>query len=477
MSAHSTLLPGRFSGLSFKLITTIITVILAVEVIIYLPSVANYRANWLAERLHVAAVAAKVVDTVPADMDLPPELTDNLLKSAGAFAIVIREPGQSRLFELTGWPMPAAAVTADMSRRDPASMILGALEVLFQGSDRIMRIVGPNPDAGQGSLEVIMSEEPLRDGMLTYSRNIFYLSLLVAILTAGAIFLFVNRTIIVPLRRLIGSMANYRRAPENASLIISTRPRADEIGVAERELAAMEGDLFVMLRQRRHLADLGLAVAKINHDLRNILTSAQLLSDQVAVLDDPKVQRLAPRLVTTLDKAIGFAQSVIDYGRQSNTPPKPQPVDLRALVEECCFDAGLAGHPDISFSNSIPDQMVLLVDPDQMARVFVNVLKNSREALEEHAGTLQSPPQINVDAVIGPDEIVIGIEDNGPGLPPRARDNLFVAFEGSGRAAGTGLGLAIARELVVAHGGQLAYVDDHAGARFEIRLPYSVRAM
>ena len=105
----------------------------------------------------------------------------------------------------------------------------------------------------------------------------------------------------------------------------------------------METDIFSMLRQRRHLADLGLAVAKINHDLRNTLTSAQLLSDQVVTLDDPKVQRLAPRLVHSIDRAIGFAQSVLDYGRQSATPPRPVPVDLRTLVEEAAFDAGLAG--------------------------------------------------------------------------------------------------------------------------------------
>src|SRR6185436_18731799 len=152
-------------------------------------------------------------------------------------------------------------------------------------------------------------------------------------------YLLVSRLLIHPIRRLTGNMLAYRMAPENAALIISPTTRKDEIGIVESELRAMETDLFSMLRQRRHLADLGLAVSKINHDLRNTLTSAQMLSDQVVALDDPKIQRLAPRLVQSIDKAVGFAQSVLDYGRQSGTPPKPVPVDLRALIEESAIDA------------------------------------------------------------------------------------------------------------------------------------------
>jgi hypothetical protein len=81
------------------------------------------------------------------------------------------------------------------------------------------------------------------------------------------------------------------------------------------------------------------------------------------------VQRLAPRLVNTLDKAIGFAQSVLDYGRQSATPPKPERVSLKALAEDAAFDAGLVGHPTIGFANAVPDWMEAIVDGGQMTRV------------------------------------------------------------------------------------------------------------
>ena len=236
----------------------------------------------------------------------------------------------------------------------------------------------------------------------------------------------------------------------------------------------METDLYTMLKQRRHLADLGLAVAKINHDLRNTLTSAQLLSDQVANLDDPKVQRLAPRLVHTLDKAIGFAQSVLDYGRQSGAPPRPVPVDLKALIDEAIFDAGLISHPEIKVTSAVPDAITIRADPDQMARVFVNLMKNAREALE-HAGAKIAEPEVTIGYAENGGALLLSFIDNGPGLPPRAKDNLFVAFEGSARAGGTGLGLAIARELTEGNGGMLTYVPQPQGTRFDIALPATLR--
>lgn len=477
MANDTRAMPGPFSGLSVKIIATIIFVILAVQVIIYLPSAANFRMAWLEDRLRVGIVAARVLDAVPDIMAMPRALTDRLLNSAGATAIVYRREGQSQLLELEQAPMPREAVTIDMRLRDPVTVIGGALDTLIMGGERTLRIIGEgDPDDVEETLvEVLMPEQPLRLELLIYSRNTFVISLIVALMTAVVLYLFVSRILIAPIRRLSENMLDYRKAPENASLIIVATPRRrDEIGILEQELSAMETEIFTLLRQRRHLADLGLAVSKINHDLRNTLTSAQLLSDQVATLDDPKVQRLAPRLVHSIDKAIGFAQSVLDYGRQSTTPPRPVPVDLRVLIDEAAFDAGLVGHPAITFRNEVPDDVILRVDPDQLARVFVNLLKNAREALETHNGG-STAPAAEVSFAATPEGLTISVVDNGPGLPPRARQNLFVAFEGSARSGGTGLGLAIARELAEAHGGRLAFVDQPQGTRFDLTLPVEIR--
>lgn len=477
MAANRRQLPGPIWGLSAKLIATIVVVILAVEVVVYLPSAANFRTGWLEDRLRVGMVAARVLDAAPNLMDLPQSLTDRLLMSAGATAIVYRREGQSQLIELKDVPMPREAVTVDLREAGPMAQIAGALDTLVFGGERTLRIVGAGggPDDGSETLvEVLMPEAPLRSDLLVYSRNIFILSLIVAVMTAAALYIIVRNILIVPIRRLTTSIVGFREAPENAMLIAASSSRRDEIGVLERELEAMERDIFSMLRQRRHLADLGMAVTKINHDLRNTLTSAQMLSDQVANVEDPKVQRLAPRLVHSIDRAIGFAQQVIDYGRQSSTPPRPVPVDLRLLVDEAIQEALLLGHPRIKVGNDIPDGVTLRADPDQLARILVNILKNAREALETVNGDGEVP-QVGVSYTETDGNMVVSIADNGPGLPPRARDNLFVAFEGSARAGGTGLGLAIARELTEAHGGSVVYTPLEPGTRFDIVLPTSLR--
>jgi signal transduction histidine kinase len=475
MATDTRAMPGPFSGLSVKLIATIIAVILAVEIVIYLPSAANFRSGWLEDRLRVGIVAARVLDAVPDVMNLPRTLTDRLLTSAGAIAIVYRREGQSQLIELENAPMPREAVLVDMRNTGPMNEIVGAIDTLVMGGDRTLRIVGgAESETGEGLVEILMPEAPLRRDLFVYSRNTVLLSLIVAVMTAAALYIIVRTILIAPIRRLTGNIVGFRQAPENAALIVSPTPRKDEIGIMERELSAMEQDIFSMLRQRRHLADLGLAVAKINHDLRNTLTSAQLLSDQVANVDDPKVQRLAPRLVHSIDKAIGFAQSVIDYGRQSSTPPRPVPVDLRALIDEAALDALLVAHPTVKLVNSVPDDVTVRADPDQLARVFVNLMKNAREALEAQNGGAEHPT-VEVSLAEADGNLVVAVSDNGPGLAPRARENLFVAFEGSARAGGTGLGLAIARELTEAHGGTLTYVPQDTGTRFEIMLPAAIR--
>jgi signal transduction histidine kinase len=470
MTAAPRAMPGLFWGLSVKLITTIVVVILAVAIIIYLPSIASFRAGWLENRLRIGVVAGGVLDAVPDVMSLPRSLTDRLLNSAGVHAIVYRRDGQSQLIEVEDRPEPGAVVTADIRDGDPGRQIVGALDTLIFGGQRTLRIIGRSDAAEFSVVEILMPEAPLRADLFAYSRTTFLISLVIALITAAVLYLFFARTFIAPIRRLTDSMVAYRQAPENASLIITPEKRDDEIGVAEQELAAMQTEIFSMLRHRRHLADLGLAVAKINHDLRNTLTSAQLLSDQVVNIGDAKVQRLAPRLVTTLDKAIGFAQSVLDYGRQSVTPPVPAAVDLRTLVEEAAFEARLTAHPDIAFRNEVPDRTVINIDRDQMGRVLVNLMKNAREALEGVPSN-GADHWVAIDYAADADQLVIGIADNGPGLPPRARQNLFVAFEGSARAGGTGLGLAIAREITEAHGGKLAFIETETGTRFEVSLP------
>ena len=208
-----------------------------------------------------------------------------------------------------------------------------------------MRVVGPAPMGGD-FLEIVMDEEPLRQAMLRFSFNILLLSLVISGITATLVYLALHYLLVRPMRRITANMMRFRDDPENPARVIAVSRRQDEIGLAERELAGMQRDLASMLQQKSHLAALGLAVSKINHDLRNLLTSAQLFSEGLTSLPDPRVQRFAPKLMRALERAIAFCESTLSYGRAQEPPPDRKPVGVEALVEEVHETLALGGIAD-----------------------------------------------------------------------------------------------------------------------------------
>ena len=154
--------------------------------------------------------------------------------------------------------------------------------LLFCEPGDVMRVVGPAPMAQGEFLEIVLDEAPLRNAMLTFSVNILLLSLVISGITAALVYLALHYLLVRPMRRITGSMIAFRADPENPARIIAESGRTDEVGRAEEELAAMQRELASMLHQQSRLAALGLAVSKINHDLRNLLASAQLFSDQLS---------------------------------------------------------------------------------------------------------------------------------------------------------------------------------------------------
>src|SRR5258708_14203970 len=114
---------------------------------------------------------------------------------------------------------------------------------------------------------------------------------------AALVYMALHFRFVRQVRRLNGNLVGFHENPESSARIIVPSQRGDEIGVAERELSDMQRDLVSMLSQKSRLAALGLAGSKINHDLRNLLASSQLLSDQPASVPDPRAQRFAPKLM------------------------------------------------------------------------------------------------------------------------------------------------------------------------------------
>jgi signal transduction histidine kinase len=324
---------------------------------------------------------------------------------------------------------------------------------------------------GGDFLEIVLDEAPLRYAMLRFSVNILLLSLFISATTAALVYLALHYMFVRPLRRITANKMAFRADPENPVRVIAVSRRRDEVGLAEHELASMQQDLASMLHQKSRLAALGLAVSKINHDLRNLLASAQLFSEGLSHLPDPRVQRFAPKLMRALERAIDFCQSTLSYGRVQEPPPDRKPVELEPLVEEVRETLGMQTIAQIGWVVAIERGLIVDADHDQLLRVLLNLTRNAAQALETRAPNDPLRDQIRITGRREGAVVVIEVSDTGPGFPDKAKEHLFEAFQGSTRTGGTGLGLVIAAELVRLHGGEIRLVEGTIGATFRITIP------
>ena len=457
-------------GLSGKLLVLTILFVMIAEVLIYVPLVANYRVNWLNDRLASAYTAALVLEAAPNGM-VSDSLAKQILDSVGARAVAMKMGKQRRMLAVGDKPPP---INNDYDMRNVMTFdsIVDAFMLMFDGAavKKVMRVVGPAPMGGD-YIEIVMDEAPLQKGLLRYSVDLLLMSLLISGLTAVLVYLTLHYLFVRPMRRLTANMMAFRADPENPARIIPASARTDEIGVAERELASMQSDLVSMLHQKSRLAALGLAVSKINHDLRNLLGSAQLISDRLSSLPDPGVQRFAPKLMRALERAIAFCQSTLSYGRAQEPPPERKPILLEPLVEEVHETLGLGPDAPIRWITAVERDLVVEADHDQLFRILLNLSRNALQALESRAARDPGRDQIRITGRREGAVVVIEVSDTGPGFSEKAQAHLFEAFQGSTRAGGAGLGLAIAAELVRAHGGDIRLVEGTIGATLRFTIP------
>ncbi len=477
--------PPRF-GLSARLLWLTIGFVMLAEVLIYVPSVAQFQRNWLNDRLTAAQIAALVLDAAPAD-GLSRDLEDDLLRGVGAMTVAVRGGGTRRLLAVADMPREVGRVI-DLREQGLISGISAAFTTLIRPSDQPMRVVGAGMDAPAGMravapvdfVEIVIDEAPLRAALLTFSRNILILSLIISVITAGLVYLALQWVIVRPVRRLTDNLTRFASDPEDRARIIAPSLRGDEIGVAERALEQMERALERALARKRRLAELGLGVSRINHELRNMLTAAQLLSDRMASASDPLVQKFAPRLVDTLQRAIDFSEATMAFGKAEEPEPRPVRFALAPVIGQLGDLPGLVADDDpdqaapdaaqdeaeapVRLAVDIPADLTLVADREQAARVFVNLARNAVEAMRK------TPPEarrltVGAQRVMqsGEPAVEISFADTGPGLPPRARQNLFRPFEGSARSGGTGLGLAICAEIMRLHGGTIRLEEPEQG--------------
>ncbi|WP_341368216.1 HAMP domain-containing sensor histidine kinase [Yoonia sp. BS5-3] len=451
-------LSGRF------LVLTVIFVMLA-EIFIFVPSVARFREDYLLTRLERAQIASLALE---ADDMISPALEAELLRNAEVYNVVLRRDEIRQLALSSPIPSP---ITATYDMRVPSSMTLitDALKTLVDTEDRIIRVIG-NPVLDGGLLiEVTMDEMPLRAALLDYGRNILLLSAFISIITASLLFLSVQILLVRPIKGVVAHMQSYAKAPEDARQIITPTAGVRELHDAETSLQMMQQQLTGALKQKERLAQLGSAVAKVSHDLRNILTSAQLFTDRIEASDDPLVKRMAPKLVNSISRAVNLCESTLAFGRVDEPAPSLSRINLSQIVGEVIDSERLAtGDYPLTFVQNVPTTMTLRADDEQLFRVIFNLVRNARQAIMATG----EPGEISFVADEDDDSWQLTVEDTGPGLPQKAQEHLFQPFQGGVRKGGSGLGLVIAADLIRGHGGRLdLQKTDGDGTVFMIRLP------
>ncbi len=464
-------------GLSAKLLLLTLIFVMLAEVLIFMPSIANFRVGWLTDRLTAAHLASLAAEGAPGGV-VPEGLRQDLLQTAQVKAVAVKRAGERRMV------LPATRDVAIDAHYDLGMMRSGSIwdeaarrfgligeawAVFFRTEDRTVRITGDVP--GGSTIEVVLPEAPLHRAMVQHGLNILGLSVIISVITAALVYFALNRLLVQPMMRISANMIEFSRHPEDASNIITPSDRQDEIGTTERELAAMQRELSHALLQKSRLAQLGLAVSKINHDLRNMLANAQLISDRLTSIADPTVQRFAPKLIASLDRAINFCNDTLRFGRAEEAEPRRELFLLQPLIEEVGEGLGLPRDGMLGWQIEIPDTLRVDADRDHMFRIVSNLGRNAAQALEAQYRDTGKAGTISISARRDGRNVVIEMRDDGPGVPMKAREHLFQAFQGSARKGGTGLGLAIVAELIAAHGGHITLVAADRGALFRIELP------
>ncbi|MDF2899967.1 MAG: sensor histidine kinase [Phenylobacterium sp.] len=457
-------------GLSARLLLLTVLFVAGAGAMALPPALASFEEQWLLDRVRAAELASMATEAAP-DQVLSEALASQLRQGAGVQTVAILDNDGNRFLKVPGPRLARPPYLVDLRDQAPASWLSAPFQTLFGGGeDRMVRVIAEPRFYQAQFIEVVAPDAELKAELKVYLWRLLAVMAFVSALAGGLVYLSLNYFLVRPMQRITRSMERFAADPEDAEARIEPSGRRDEIGRAEAQLDRMQDELRAALSSRARLAALGEAVAKINHDLRNMLTSAQIASERLAALNDPQVTQAMPRLERALDRAVKLATGVLTYGKTEEAAPDARPLPLAPVLEAAAEEARLSpeGVRLISLVGSA-DQVN--ADPDQLHRILVNLMRNAREAVEQQEGR-EAPGAIQVSLFEDGGDSVIRLADNGPGVSERARERLFQPFAGSTRAGGAGLGLAIARELAQGHGGDLSLAQTGPeGSVFELRLP------
>ncbi len=445
-------------SLSGRLLLLTIAFVMLIEVLIFAPSVARFRVDFIQDKLSEAHLILTALDQSHATID--PALRDAFLDDAEMYEMSLARPGRPVLSLIAGEPL-APDYEEDLRTLTLWDEIVSAFDVLIRGGDSIFRATDTSRMDEKAVVSAVIDEASLNDDLRAYAIRLFILSLFSSIATAVLVYTCLTWLAVRPLRRLTESMIAFRDAPEDPTRVIVPTTRADEVGIAERALADLQHQLRISLSQRERLAAVGTAVTKVSHDLKNLIATAILESDRLAAVGGEETRRITAGIVRALERAVALSKSTLRFAqeglpvvhaRAQALAPAVQAVaaELRTVFKGC------------EILVDVDPAYTLTFDPDLFHRALENLVRNAVEG---------GATKVSIKLATGRRAKLI-VSDNGRGLPPRAVANLFVPFAGSARVGGSGLGLPIARESLRVQGGELVLAKTGPqGTEFVIRLP------
>ena len=459
--------------LSGKLLLMTIGFVMLAELVIFIPSAATFRQNWLIERAQQAGLLAQALTGVP-NYEASEILTQQFMRDTDVTMMSAKRNGMSEF--MLGQPPPEKVELRLIDLREERRLprFRDAFRSFFAKDNNCLRILYHSPVAGQDVLELIIPEDKLRNAMRGHFKNIFWLSVLIALITGLLIYLAMLALIVRPIEKLAKGLSDFRQDPEKRQSNLKPTNRKDEVGQLEREFHDMKQSVRASFKQRERLATLGLAMAKINHDLRNVLTSASLVSDRLASDQDERISKMGSRLTRAIDRGVKLTGELLNYSQSGGEEPEVESVRISLLLGEVAGDTlgnfG-AGPRKINFINKVETDVKVTADPDHTYRIFQNLFRNAAQAM---AGMREDNAQrdLTVEAIAAGEGITIRVIDTGPGMPDKAKNNLFKAFAGSTGSGNTGLGLTISKELAQDQNGDLILEStSKTGTIFNVTIP------
>jgi signal transduction histidine kinase len=458
---------GVLRSLSLRLLLLVMGLVMVAEVLLMIPSFSRDRRVILREKSLEAYIAA-LSAAAPSDR---PALAqrDELLRASGIESIRLRDARGTTLVQ-AGDPTVLPTKTFDLREETAFQSLTRGFVAATAKSDALVEVIDDAPFNPGAVIEFVMHRAPLTQALRELDGPDAWQTLLVASTVGLVLYVALLVLLIRPMRRLTSSIATFRTDPEHGVPLdpqAVTGRRNDEISVAVRELAAMQRDLRAALWRHSRLAALGTVVAKVSHDVRGVLTPVLLQADRLRKHADPAVRRTGDSLVQGVERAIDLVHRTLDFARDGPPPPMLGAIRLRALVAEAAESLrGTAAGCELD--NRIPPDQEVEADRNHLFRVLANLLRNAGEA-----GARRVRVRVREDG----DILMIELADDGPGLPEVVRANLFRPFTSTRRTGGSGLGLAIARDLMLAHGGDIGLLSTGpGGTTFRLTLKVPERA-